>query len=100
MKIFDDTKIYVCAPANEYSGGPLAIHQLASALKSLNFDVQMAYYNVKKDISPVHEQFRKFHLPFVSGFGKVEDNPKNVVILPESRTLHFERFSKVQIVIY
>ena len=101
MKIYDDTKIYVCAPADDYTGGPLALHQLASALKKSGCEVYMVYFNAENSNgSPVHKNLQKFHLPFLTDFESIEDNSRNIVIFPETRIIDFLRFSKIRIAIY
>ena len=98
MKIYDDTTIYVFAPANLFTGGPNSIHQLASALKKFDFDVQMVYYNPKDPTAdPVHPWLRKYHLPYT---GDVRDDPKNIFIFPESVIMTVPPPKKAQLVIW
>ena len=81
MKIYDDTKFFIFAPAKYYSGGALVLHQLGSALKRLNYDVYMFYFDPYiSGLEAVHPLLRKFHLPVADA---IEDEPKNIVIVPE-----------------
>ena len=96
MKIYADTKFFIIAPSNYYTGGPLSLHQLGSALKRLGYQVNMVYFGLAND-SPVHPWFKKFHLPVVGG---IEDKPENIIISPETIPFPVMMMKKAQLVIW
>lgn len=57
MFIFEDTKIYIMAPANTASGGPLLLHQLCYNLRKRNIDAYMVYVML---ISAIMSQYMHF----------------------------------------
>ena len=92
MKIYHDTKIYVECPANEASGGPELLHQLASQLIKMNLDARMFYVPVDTP-EPMHKNYERYHVPFAR---TVEDAPHNVLILPETVGSMIDWFPKMQ----
>ena len=90
-----DTKrvIYVCCPANSHTGGPTLAHQLCYKLREQGHEAVMFYYPRKKGVSPVHEHYAGYGLPYVD---KIEDKPQNIMIVPESKLdlLRFKRSIK------
>lgn len=97
MKLYPDSKIYIFAPSGHYSGGPKSLHQLCSAIRSLNLDAYMTYYRGTDFDRPMHPQFEKYHLPVVEG---VEDSPHNIAIVPESKFFEVGYLTEIQIVIW
>ena len=91
MKIYPDTKIYVHGPAQIASGGPELTHQLASQLLKLSLDACMFYNSDLLD--PVHPRYKKYHVPFAR---TVEDEPHNVLIIPESANNLVYRYKNIQ----
>jgi len=78
--INQQTKIYIMAPTNTFTGGPELLHQLALNLKkNFNANVKMIYLpNTTKD--PVHKNFKKYKLNHTNF---IEDDSRNVLIIPE-----------------
>ncbi len=99
MKIYPDTKIYIICPGKQHSGGPELCHQLCSQLISLGVDSKLIYIytpaSFKSD--PVHDFYKKYHLPYAFNF---EDEPKNILIMPEIFTGYFYAVDKIQCVIW
>ena len=94
LNISDETIFYVLAPANIDTGGPHDLHQLANELKFLGKKVYMYYYpEDQKNL--VHENYKLYDLPHTS---KIEDNKKNVLIIPEiNQTIILsKRFRNIQ----
>ena len=81
IKVFRNTKIYVVAPANTFTGGPELLHQIVYHLRSdLNIDAFMYYYPSNNIIDPIHPALKDYENPFVR---KVEDKKENLIIVPE-----------------
>lgn len=82
MKIFPDTTVYIlCVPAIE-TGGPTAIHQLASQMTALGirtkiFYVEIAGYDFE---FPVADSYRKYHLDWTR---EIDDDPHNILVVYE-----------------
>lgn len=100
MKIYPETKVYIICPGNFYTGGPELCHQLASKLLSMGVQTYMYYTAIhdkfdKKD--PVHELLKKYHVPYTFEF---EDEPKNILIMPETATLILYCLKKIQRIIW
>ena len=73
-------KIYILAPANTATGGPEALHQLASSLKKyFKFSVIMHYIPRSKS-SPVHSDYKHYKINYTYS---IEDNKNNILIIPE-----------------
>ncbi|MBD3878082.1 MAG: hypothetical protein SR1Q5_00125 [Quinella sp. 1Q5] len=101
MKIYPDTKIYILAPGNYSSGGPESLHQLCSQLLNCNVKACMYYVpsipKIFNPDNPVHENFTKYHLPYVL---EVEDDKRNIIIIPESLVEYHYRTKKIRRVLW
>lgn len=84
MFIFEDTKIYIMAPANTASGGPLLLHQLCYNLRKRNIDAYMVYINIGNN-EPIHVFYKKFNLPYVQTKDIINKN-ENILITCETIT--------------
>ena len=84
MFIFEDTKIYIMAPANTASGGPLLLHQLCYNLRKRNIDAYMVYINIGNN-EPIHAFYKKFNLPYVLTKDIINKN-ENILITCETIT--------------
>ena len=96
MRLYPDTKIYILCPANIHSGGPELCHQLCSQLIQFGINAFMLYTPINSDFNsadPVHDLYKKYHLPYVFG---VEDSEHNVLILPETSGGKIYLFKKIQ----
>lgn len=80
IEIYQDTKIYVAAPANAATGGPELLHQLVYHLrKDLGIDAFVFYYpNNHPD--PIPSEYKHYNVPFVR---EIEDKEENILIVPE-----------------
>ncbi len=88
MKIYPDTKIYIISPGNLHSGGPELLHQLASQLLKMAYNVFMFYLPANSDFNikdPVDSFYKKYHIPFARS---IEMKDKNIMIVPESSSLN------------
>ena len=83
MRLYPDSKVYVLCPANTASGGPELLHQLCSQLIKLGVDAYMFYSpggSPFNPAAPVHEFYRKYHLPYTFN---AETSGRNIFIVPE-----------------
>lgn len=87
MKLYPNSKVYILCPGNLNTGGPESLHQLASVLISFGVETYMVYANLATipfdKENPVHDAYKKYHVPYTYEF---ENNPRNVVIIPETIT--------------
>jgi len=83
--------IYILCPSVKYTGGPLALHQLGFKLINAGFNVYMYYQPETKN--PVNDNFKKFKIPYTFS---VNDDSKNLLIVPETLTRHLFYFRKIR----
>ena len=76
-----NSKIYICCPAGNATGGPEALHQLAYHLINLGFNAFMYYYQTPDSDGIVHENYKKYQIPYVD---KLENKSEHVMIMPET----------------
>lgn len=82
IKVFKDTKVFVCCPENTITGGTELLHQLVSNLRDLHINAFIVYIGL--DRSPVISEVPKaFCLYNVINRYEIEDIEKNIVVLPE-----------------
>lgn len=75
-----NTKIYILAPAQTFTGGPECLHQLAYYVKKI-FKVQTFIYYLPNEIKkPVHKNFKHYKIKSINS---IEDNKDNILIMPE-----------------
>lgn len=87
MKLYPDSKVCIVCPGNLYTGGTELCHQFSAKLISLGVQTYIYYtpvfgYDFNEN-APVHDQLKKYHVPYVF---KVEDQPQNILISPETST--------------
>jgi len=88
VKIYPNTKIFIACPANTATGGPELLHQLAYHLrKDLSIYAYMHYYNFndRRFETPVHPEYQIYGNSYVTKLNEIEDNKKNIIIVPEIR---------------
>lgn len=86
IEIYKDTKVFVVAPANTFTGGPELLHQLAFHLRrELGIESFMYYvgYNPSISDTPVHPELAHYKLPYVLQIPNSEDTYTNILITPE-----------------
>ena len=96
MKVYPDTKIFIISPGNIHSGGPELVHQLASQLLKMDYNVYMFYLPANADFNPadpVDPYYKKYHIPFVRN---LEIDHKNIMIVPESSSLNLYVSKKIR----
>ena len=96
MKIYPETKIFIISPGNIHSGGPELVHQLASQLLKMDYNVYMFYLPANANFDPddpVDPYYKKYHIPFVRN---LEIDHKNIMIVPESSSLNLYVSKKIR----
>lgn len=99
MKIFPDTIVYIlCVPGIE-TGGPTALHQLASQLEALGVTVKIFYVEIVgyEFDCPVADGYRKYHIDWTK---KIIDEPQNILIINESIPKSIYNFQKIRKVLW
>lgn len=95
MKIYADTIVYIlCVPGIE-TGGPTALHQLASQLEALGVTAKIFYVEiVGYDFDcPVAEGYRKYHLDWTK---EVIDEPQNILVVFEAMPQGIYSFTRIR----
>ena len=96
MKVYPDTKIFIISPGNIHSGGPELVHQLASQLLKMDYNVYMFYLPANANFNPadpIDPLYKKYHIPFVRN---LEIDHKNIMIVPESSSLNLYVSKKIR----
>lgn len=101
MRLYPDSKVYILCPGNVQTGGVELCHQLVSTLVSFGVSALMLYYelgNVTLKRDPVHDFYRKYHVPYTF---VAEDVPQNILIAPESATeFIYNNFKNIRRVVW
>ena len=80
FKLKRDSEIFILAPANIDTGGPMCLHELAYILKNkFKKKVYMHYFPLSVK-NPIHKNYKYLKIPFKK---KIEDLKKNILIIPE-----------------
>jgi hypothetical protein len=85
-----DSIIYLLCHSKNFTGGPLALHQLGFKLNNMGFKVMMFY--VPEVENPVNENFSKYNLPYTF---RIKDAPNNILIVPETATRHLFNYKMI-----
>lgn len=96
MKTYPDTKVYILCFANVQTGGVELCHQLCSQLIQYGVKAFMLYIplNAEHNVdNPVHDFYRKYHLPYVV---ELEDDERNIFVVPEYFSEYLYRVRRVQ----
>ena len=80
FKVYDETIIYLVAPANIATGGPEGLHQVAQFLRKKFGDRVFMHYLPSHKEDPVHSNYKKFNIPFKNA---IIDHSNNIIIAPE-----------------
>lgn len=89
--------IYVCCPANSYTGGPTLAHQLCFTLNNLGLNSKMWYYcnPLKRPfIKPVHPNYVKFNNPYVIYFP--QDTTNTIIVALDTFTDILQKFVRAE----
>jgi hypothetical protein len=96
LLIDQNTTVYISCVSIHATGGTELLHQLGQKLNKLGIKVKMFYYDYyKKNLktSPVAERFEKYNIDYVT---KIQDNPNNIIIIPEIAFFLANKFRKSQ----
>ena len=74
-----NTKVYIMAPSNLFTGGPELLHQIGLSIKK-NFKVDTFMYYLPENKHPIHKNFKKYNLKYETN---IEDKKENILIIPE-----------------
>ena len=74
-----NTKVYIMAPSNLFTGGPELLHQIGLSIKK-NFKVDTFMYYLPENKHPIHKNFKKYNLKYKTN---IEDKKENILIIPE-----------------
>lgn len=92
MQIYDDTIIYVLAPAYGHTGGIELLHQMVSQLLSFGCKTKLVYLGDTPD-PPETPAYKKYHLQFTND---IHDNEHNIFIVPETMTQILSKLCWIQ----
>ena len=84
MLLYPNSKVYVICAGGIRSDNAELCHRLCSTLILLGIDTKIVYISVVKNFDPehpVHPAYKSFQTPYTY---EVEDNPKNIFIVPET----------------
>ena len=91
-----NSKVYVACPAADVTGGTELLHQLASKLQKRRIRALMYYYPAEyKNPSPA--AFSEYGVGYES---RIEDEDKNVLVLPEVRIEPIFKYSRIRRVVW
>jgi hypothetical protein len=99
IECYPGSKIYLSCPAGVATGGPEALHQFGHHLILLGFNAFMYYYHSPESTGLVHENYKKYNVPYVS---ELENSREHVLIIPETHlsSVFCKKFSRVRKVVW
>ena len=97
FNVYEDSKIYIPCAAGHATGGTELVHQFVYNLRKLGFNAFVYYYRVNKGIDPIHANFKKYVTDYAV---EIEDNARNILVVPETRTEYLFKFSHIRKVIW
>lgn len=92
IRVFENTIIYVACPAQVMTGGPELLHQLVYKLNSIGIPAKIYYFN-KYNGNPTPSAFKEYNVEYVLS---IDDNKKNVVIVPEISVRLLRKYKKIR----
>lgn len=95
IEVFPETKIYILAPSDYVTGGVECLHQLSDKLIKLGYNAFL-YYIPKTKLGVVKE-YKNYKVNKVE---KIEDDKKNIIIIPETWIDKVNKFHKIRKCIY
>ncbi len=96
IDIYKDTKVYIVCPAYVKTGGPELLHQLANKLDKMGIDVTMAYYGTKEEDKKYRNASFDIYIDKSMKLEDIEDNEKNLMIIPEVRLWLLKKYKKIR----
>lgn len=93
-------KMYIVTPAGVYTGGPTALFQLCHSLNEyFNVNAIISFTGVKEDVNPVHPNYMGYKCKWIP-ISKVDDDSRNLLVLPETQTYLLKKFKNLRKAIY
>lgn len=83
--------IYIVSRGTYVSGGPETLHQAASIFSS--FGEKVAMYYVQPHTMVIPERFSEYQLEVTN---RIDDDEKNLLIVPETQTFILKRFKRIR----
>lgn len=93
----ENSHIYIACPANQATGGPYLLHQLAFKLIQLGYNAKIFYLSNSSNAHPVHEFYKDLEIPYTL---EIENNSRNILITPESFANLILKYNNIQKVIW
>lgn len=93
LKLQFDSIIYILCPGNYKTGGPELLHQLYFSLKNKGYNVKLIYVGESENLK-ICEAFKKYTSDF-STLNTIEDDKKNILIVPETYTQLLRNFKNI-----
>lgn len=84
--------IYIACPEKYATGGTELLHQLFYELRKETFNVRMYYFNFSGTGNPINDRFEKYKVEYVC---EIEDDDKNILIVPEVATELIKRYVSI-----
>lgn len=98
MIITYSSRIYIICPANISTGGPEALHQLSHKLRTIyKLDARMYYIHKKSNFNPKPKVYNIYETLETTN---IDDDPNNVIIIPESLTNYIFKFKESKKIIW
>ncbi|MEM4325821.1 MAG: hypothetical protein QXU40_00785 [Candidatus Pacearchaeota archaeon] len=95
IPVYPKTKIYILAPSDYVTGGAECLHQLSHKL--IKFNYKAFVYYIPKIKESFVEAYKKYD---VKKAERIEDDEKNIVIIPESWIDKIKNFKNIRKCIY
>lgn len=92
IQMFRDSKIFVVCVSKYTTGGIELLHQLVYKLNSLGFKAYMFYVGEDTE-NPTPDEYKKYNIQYVN---TIEDDSKNLIIVPEVLTMFLYRYEKIR----
>jgi len=93
LNVTNKSIVYVPCPASHATGGTEVLHQFVYQLNKLGVNAQLFYYRIKKGVDPIHPRFHKYVQQYAT---HIEDNERNILVVPETRTEYLYRHPRIQ----
>ena len=95
IRLDSDSKIYILSPYVR-TGGPQSLHQLGDKISQKCVDAWLVYLNEKF----VQNIYPQYDINILGSEQEIEDDEKNVIIIPEANYDYGYRFKYIKICIW
>lgn len=101
IKVYQNSKVYVYAPAKVTTGGAELLHQLVHVLNSNNIEAFIVYFdNADKNwtvSSDVPKEYENYNLKIAD---RINDEKENIVVIYEGIFNHIYDIKKAQLILW